>query len=72
MKANPVLVESLEARSLMSATLNLGDGVSELAQSAPQAQEALVHVTQELAASRGITFGEIVSFTAHNPAEFPG
>ena len=72
MKANPVLVESLEARSLMSATLNLGDGVSRVAQSAPGAQAALVHVTQELAASTGQTFGAIVSFTAHNPKTFPG
>ena len=73
MKANtahPVLVESLEARSLMCATL--GEGVSGVAQSAPGAQAALVHETQAAAAAAGQTFGEVVSYTAHNPSTFPG
>jgi hypothetical protein len=68
MKANPVLIESLEARRLFCATL--GEGVSGVAHEAPGAQAALVHVTQ--AANPAGAFGQVVASTAQNPATFPG
>jgi hypothetical protein len=71
-KANPVrfvLVESLEARALLSATLSLGDDVSQVAKSSPGAAATLVHATQ---AAYGTGFGQIVSATARGEIPFPG